>query len=112
MSKTQGLERKTMTSPDYESGEKKHSSGVQKTGLLTGLQPAFQHIRTGESHLAQVEEGIPALVYGFAGLPEEWVVERDDDGNAIALDPEVVAGYWRDARFISLSQLRCMPLDA
>ncbi|MFK7861399.1 MAG: hypothetical protein AB8B64_21465 [Granulosicoccus sp.] len=84
---------------------------IPPTGLLAGMQPAFQHARTGESHLAQLEEGIPALVYGFAGLPEEWIVERDNAGNAIALHPDVIAGYWRDARFIALSQLSCMPLD-
>lgn len=83
----------------------------QHTGLLAGMQPAFHNIRTGESHLAQVEKGIPALVYGFAGLPEDWIVERDVAGNAIALHPDVIAGYWRDARFIALSQLNCMPLD-
>ena len=80
--------------------------------ILAGLQPAFRHCRTGESHLAQLEAGIPASVYGFAGLPEEWVVERDEHGNAIALHPDVMAGYWRDARFISLDNLSSLPLDA
>lgn len=81
------------------------------TAVLAGMQPAFRHARTGESHLAQLEEGVPAQVYGFAGLPEDWVVERDSDGNAVALHPDVVAGYWRDARFFALSQLANMPLD-
>ena len=97
-----------MTVPDQGSHEQ---NTKLCTGLLAGMQPAFQHTRTGESHLAQVEKGIPALVYGFAGLPEEWIVERDKAGNAIALHPDVIAGYWRDARFIALSQLGCMPLD-
>jgi hypothetical protein len=79
---------------------------------MAGLQPAFRHRRTGESHLSQTEPGVPALEYGFAGLPEEWVVERDERGNPVALHPDVIAGYWRDARFISLTQLASMPLDA
>lgn len=83
----------------------------QASSLLAGMQPAFQHSRTGESHLAQLEAGIPASVYGFAGLPDEWVVERDIAGNAVALHPDVIAGYWRDARFFALSQLSNMPLD-
>ncbi len=84
---------------------------VDPTAVLAGMQPAFQHARTGESHLAQLEAGVPAQVYGFAGLPEDWVVERDIDGNAVALHPDVVAGYWRNARFFALSQLANMPLD-
>jgi hypothetical protein len=80
--------------------------------LFAGLQPAFRHQRTGESHLAQSEPGIPASVYGFTGLPDHWIVERDEQGQPVALHPDVVAGYWRDARFIALSQLPRLPLDA
>ena len=85
---------------------------VEVSDVLSGMQPAFKHARTGESHLAQIVKGIPAPVYGFAGLPDDWIVERDDHGNAVALHPDVIAGYWRDARFIALAQLNCMPLDA
>ena len=85
---------------------------VKVSDVLSGMQPAFKHARTGESHLAQLVKGIPAPVYGFAGLPDDWIVERDNYGNAVALHPDVIAGYWRDARFIALSQLNCMPLDA
>lgn len=80
--------------------------------VLAGMQPAFRHQRSGESHLAQVEPGIPAQIYCFAGLPEEWIVERDEHGNAIALHPDVIPGYWRDAQFISLDQLSVLPLDS
>lgn len=80
--------------------------------ILSGMQPAFRNQRTGESHLSQSIPGIPALEYGFAGLPDEWVVERDSEGNPVALHPDVVAGYWRAARFIALGQLAHMPLDA
>ena len=79
--------------------------------ILAGMQPAFQHTRTGESHLAQSEPGVPSSMYGFTGLPDEWIVERDDAGNPTALHPDVIAGYWRDARFIALSQLQKLPLD-
>lgn len=81
------------------------------SAVMAGMQPAFRHIRTGESHLAQLEPGVPSPVYGFAGLPDEWVAERDSHGNAIALHPDIIAGYWRDAQFIEFSQLACMPCD-
>lgn len=88
-----------------------HPRAPHAGDTFAGLQPAFQNVRTGESHLAQCEPGIPASQYGFAGLPDEWVVERDKDGSPIALHPDVVPGYWRDARFIELSQLGTLPLD-
>ena len=80
--------------------------------ITSGMQPAFRNQRTGESHLSQSVPGIPAPEYGFAGLPDEWIVERDSQGNPVALHPDVIAGYWRDARFIALGQLAQMPLDA
>ncbi|MFK7854212.1 MAG: hypothetical protein AB8B79_08875 [Granulosicoccus sp.] len=80
--------------------------------VLAGMQPAFMHKQTGESHLAQNDQGQPAHVYSFNGLPEEWIVERDVNGYPLALHPDVVPGYWRGARFIGLSQLSQMPLDS
>ncbi|NND90223.1 MAG: hypothetical protein HKN42_05105 [Granulosicoccus sp.] len=79
--------------------------------LIDGLQPAFRHRMTGESHLAQDESGAPTQDYSFHGLPEEWIVERDQHGLPQALHPDVVPGYWRDARFIALAQLTNLPLD-
>lgn len=88
-----------------------YPSKIPLNDILSGMQPAFRHRYTGESHLAQLDAGIPAPVYGFAGLPDEWIVERDNEGLATALHPDVIAGYWRDAQFIALEQLSALPLD-
>lgn len=79
--------------------------------FLAGMQPAFLNPRTGEAHLSQNEDGLPSQDYGFSGLPDEWIVERDESGKPTALHPDIIAGYWRDARFVALSQLSRMPLD-
>ena len=100
-----------MSQPDQDPDNCPPDEHPDSSSLLAGMQPAFRHVHTGESHLAQLEEGIPAPVYGFAGLPDDWIVERDNAGNAVALHPDVIAGYWRDARFYALSQLSNMPLD-
>lgn len=81
------------------------------TDLFLGMQPAFRHTRTGEAHLAQSTPGVPSTAYEFTGLPESWISERDSQGNAIALHPDVVPGYWRHARFIDLARLTKLPLD-
>lgn len=80
--------------------------------LMAGLQPAFRHNYTGESHLAVNEYGQANSAYSFTGLPEEWVVERDATGHALALHPDVIPGYWRDARFITIEELTHLPFDA
>lgn len=79
--------------------------------FLAGMQPAFLNPLTGEAHLSQTAEGMPSPDYGFEGLPDAWVVERDAEGKPTALHPNIIAGYWRDARFVALSQLSQMPLD-
>ena len=79
--------------------------------IFAGMQPAFRHAITGEAHLAQSIPGVPSAAYAFVGLPDTWIAERDDMGNAVALYPEVIPGYWRDARFIGLTELPSLPLD-
>ena len=81
------------------------------TDLFAGLQPAFRHTKTGEAHLAQSKPGIPSSAYEFTGLPDSWISERDKNGNAIALHPDVIPGYWRHAKFLDLTRLTALPLD-
>ncbi len=83
-----------------------------ESDLFAGLIPAFQHSQTGESHLSSLESGAPASDHGFTGLPEEWVVERDEEGQPTALHPQIKAGYWRAAEFLSLEQISSLPLDS
>lgn len=85
---------------------------VANSHLLDGLQPAFKNTRTGELHLSQTKDGEPADVHEFTGLPDYWIAEHDNSGNAIALKPEVIAGYWVNGKFIALTQLSTMPYDA
>ena len=99
-----------MATDDNTAQEKYHTSAVP--AVLAGLQPAFMNKVTGESHLAQNDQGCPAHVYSFYGLPDNWIVERDSQGYPLALHPDIVPGYWRDAQFIDLAQLSQMPLDS
>lgn len=85
--------------------------GHAGTEMFAGMQPAFRHTRTGEAHLAQSKPGVPSSTYEFTGLPDSWISERDTQGNAIALHPDVVPGYWRHAEFIDLMRLKAFPLD-
>ncbi|MEE9320405.1 MAG: hypothetical protein V3U76_08170 [Granulosicoccus sp.] len=91
------------------------SNNIPNTACLdlwSGFQPAFAHRQTGETHLSQTAQGQLSDTHSFACLPEHWVVEWDGNGEAIALHPEVVAGYWRYCRFISLCNLENIAVDA
>ena len=99
-----------MTTDNYMAQSMHNTQAVP--AVLAGMQPAFMHKVTGESHLAQNDQGLPAHVYSFNGLPDDWIVERDSLGCPLALHPDIVPGYWRDAQFIDLAQLSQMPLDS
>lgn len=90
----------------------KSNNEFDSTSIFAGMQPAFQHEVTGELHLAQLADGSIANEYSFAALPEDWVAQRDANGTAIALHPNVIPGYWIDNRFYSFSQLSEIPLAA
>lgn len=96
------------TSMDVTSGLNTTQDSAPKIlaeDLVAGLVPAFQHARTGETHLARSRDGSVAPLHTFIGLPDEWIAERDVDGYALALHPDVLAGYWHCARFVSVDEL-------
>lgn len=101
-----------MITDNYTARDRHSTAAAAVPAVLVGMQPAFMHKLTGESHLAQNERGHPVHVYSFNGLPDEWIVERDSAGYPLALHPDIVPGYWRDAQFIDLVQLSNMPLDS
>lgn len=100
------------TTPDIMTTDISSCKVIANSHLLDGLQPAFKNTRTGELHLSQTKDGEPADVYEFTGLPDYWIAEHDNSGNAIALKPEVIAGYWVNGKFIALSKISSMPYDA
>ena len=80
--------------------------------FLYGFQPAFKHTVTDEVHLSKDSDGKPSLSYEFSGLPKNWITEWDSYGRPEALHPNVIAGYWHNARFVALTQLLESPLNA
>jgi hypothetical protein len=89
-----------------------HTADSACLNLWSGFQPAFSHRQTGETHLSQTAQGQLEDTHSFAGLPDYWIVEWDGNGEAIALHPDIVAGYWRNCQFISLCNPEDLPTDA
>lgn len=84
---------------------------VSATARSASCYAAFRDERDGETHLAIDVEGRPSATHTFAGLPDHWVVERDVDGEPLALHPAVRAGHWRNAEFVPLERLLVPSLD-
>ena len=86
--------------------------GCPVSRVVEGLAPAFLDTRTGETRLAAGANGEPSSVHEFTSLPPHWVIERDADGEPVALHPAIVAGYRRFDRFLPAVRGFAPPLDA
>ncbi len=70
-----------------------------------GFMPAFKNLKDDEIHLSTDAHGELSVMHLFDGLPNHWINEQDSQGKALTLQAEVVAGFMRNARFYTLSEL-------
>lgn len=77
-----------------------------------GFMPAFRDVVTGETHLSTNADGSLAPIHLLDGIPDEWVVERNAQGLAVALRETIIPGYVRSGRFFTHGQLQAGLLDA
>jgi hypothetical protein len=78
--------------------------GVSQGNSGFGFIPAFCDSVTGRVEISRLENGLPAPVHMFEGLPENWVVERDASSKPIAIKQSVVSGFVREGCFFTRSQ--------
>ena len=75
------------------------TGGVSANNRAHAFQAAFLDTVTGEVEVARFENGQPAPMHIFSGLPSSWVAERDGAGHPVALKSTVIAGFVRNMRF-------------
>ncbi len=75
------------------------TGGVSANNRALAFQAAFLDTATGEVEVARFENGQPAPMHLFAGLPAAFIAERDGAGHPVALKSSVVAGFVRNMRF-------------
>jgi len=75
------------------------TGGVSENNRCHCFQAAFRDTATGRVELARFENGTPAPMHIFSGLPHEWISSRDESGAPIALLETIIAGFVRDAVF-------------
>lgn len=71
-----------------------------------GFLPAFRDLADGETHLCTNADGSLSNVHLFDHLPAHWVEERDDLGRAVTLKQGIIAGFFREGRFYTPTQLK------
>ena len=75
------------------------SGGASENNRESGFVPAYRNIRTGQTVASCFANGEPAPVHVLEGLPEDWVLARDGDGQVSRVLATVVSGFIRDGRF-------------
>ncbi len=83
----------------------KTSLGVSERCASSGYAPAFQDTLTGETHLSLYANGHRAPVHMLDGLPEQWVVKRDQNSRVVAVRATVVAGFVHDGIFYTRKEV-------
>lgn len=80
------------------------TGGISENCRSQRFQAAFQDLESGRIELARFENGQPAPMHIFSGLPDVWVVRRDGDGQPLALLDSIEAGFVRDGVFYTREQ--------
>ena len=78
--------------------------GVSHENRGKGFIPAFCDSVTGRVEISRFLNGEPAPMHIIEGLPECWIVERDEDNKATAIRHSVVAGFVREGCFYTRTQ--------
>lgn len=98
--------RQTMTYDDLSqlAVTFRDTGGVSEENRSLGFRPAFLDRDSGRFLMARNAEGAPAAVHQFDGLPDDWVVRRDQTGRPLAVKTSVVAGFVRGGCFYTREQ--------
>lgn len=80
------------------------TGGVSQENHSRGFLPAFFDIELEIGVFSRFADGSLAPVHVLDGLPEEWVVERDDTGRVRTVKDSVIAGFIREGYFYTREQ--------
>jgi hypothetical protein len=80
-------------------------NGIVFSDISFGFMPAFKNLKDQQVHLSIDHNGELSVMHLFDGLPASWVSEKDSQGAALTLKSEIIAGFMRNARFYTLSEI-------
>lgn len=80
-------------------------NGLVFSDISFGFMPAFKNLKDQIIHLSVDQNGELSVMHLFDGLPDSWIKEKDDQGIALTLKNEIIAGFMRNAKFYTLSEI-------
>jgi len=80
------------------------TGGISKENQSLGFSPAFCDTETGQIYLSCNKDGTPATIHMLDGLPEELIIERDQQDNIVAVKSSVIPGFVKDDKFYTREQ--------
>ena len=75
------------------------TGGVSQHNRQAGFRPAYRNIRTGQTVISRFADGSQAPIHVLDGLPDDWVVARDEDGRVRRVLATIVSGFVFRGRF-------------
>jgi hypothetical protein len=87
-----------------QNSEFENTGGVSQENYSQGFHPAFYDSDSKRSELARFSDGSPAPMHVMDGVPNEWVTERNDAGEVVAIKSSIVAGFMRNGVFYTREQ--------
>jgi len=97
--------RGDMTMQEVDQGTDKYrgKGGISSEAKTSGFQAAFRDNETNEVAIPMTDIGkgqtVPSGVHIFDGLPDNFVTEKNNYGEPIAVKGSVEAGFVRDGKF-------------
>jgi len=82
-----------------------HTKGVSQNCRSARFIPAFRDSVTGEVCLSRFEDGSTAPVHMLDGMPDHWVIKRDEDNHVVRIKGSIIAGFIRDGKFYSREEM-------
>ncbi|MCP5004772.1 MAG: hypothetical protein GY941_12655 [Planctomycetes bacterium] len=80
------------------------TGGVSPENQSIGFHPAFYDLVTGCGHFSRFANGTLAPIHVLDGLPEEWIIKRDQSGEVRTVKDSVIAGFIRGGYFYTREQ--------
>lgn len=77
------------------------TGGVSEGNVQAHFVPAFQDSTTGHVEISRFQDGRPAPLHLFDGLPEQWVIQRNLKGKVIEIKSSIVSGFVRMGQFFT-----------
>jgi hypothetical protein len=87
-----------------ENREFSGTPGVSEENCACGFIPAFYDMDTGRVEISRYQDGKPAPMHLIHGLPDCWVVERDELCRPTAILQSIISGFVRDGCFYTRSE--------